>query len=177
MYRRGHIGLGLLFGAPIACIAGLGGHPLYMGVAFGMSTITSFIPDIDQRLPVLNHRGITHTVWFGIASVFVVGAGFLFLLNIPLHTRVPSSPAEILIQSPGLSVTVLVSGFAGFGSHLIGDMLTEAYDYTITPFWPVFDEPYTFGVTTADSTFWNWGFFVSGVLSVFLVIVAVASVL
>jgi hypothetical protein len=45
----------------------------------------------------------------------------------------------------------------GFISHLIGDIITEAYDYTVNPFWPVSNVAYTLSWTKADSKVWNWG--------------------
>jgi membrane-bound metal-dependent hydrolase YbcI (DUF457 family) len=78
-----------------------------------------------------------------------------------------------LAQNPLPTGIAFVGFMLGICSHLVGDMLTEAYDYTVTPFWPASSRAYTLGWTTADSTVWNWGLLASGTFALTLTAMAI----
>lgn len=166
MYRNGHIGLALLTAAPFALLSGfITGSRLGL-LLFGFAFITSSAPDIDQRLPFLSHRGCTHTIWFGIGLSLFLAAGTVLALSpilpgVTLLSGSISATSVVTDHLPLFSI-VFIGYLSGFISHLIGDILTEAYDYTVNPFWPVSDKAYTLGWTTADSTAWNWGLLILG---------------
>lgn len=75
MYRNGHVGAALLAYAPIAAIVvavGLEGLAIGGGaVAVGLASL----PDADQRVPFVSHRGVTHTVQFAVAVGVLLGVG------------------------------------------------------------------------------------------------------
>lgn len=75
MYPIGHQGAAMLFYAPLAFIvAGVGGLvPLLLG--FGVAFVLASVPDQDQRVPFISHRGITHTVWFALLVAILCGIG------------------------------------------------------------------------------------------------------
>jgi len=75
------------------------------------------------------------------------------------------SLVSLLVANWPVFIVGFVGCLAGFVSHLFGDIITEAYDYTVNPFWPVSDTAYTLGWTNADSKVWNWGLLVLGVIA------------
>lgn len=166
MYREGHIGLGLLAAAPFALLFGLTIAPQWGLLTFGFAFITSRAPDIDQRIPGLSHRGFTHTIWFGVllSSLFAVGSTLVLspVTMEPNALKGTASVVQLLTSNWSILVVAFIGCLAGFASHLLGDILTEAYDYTVNPFWPVSKKAYTLGWTKADSKAWNWGFLVLG---------------
>jgi inner membrane protein len=166
MYKEGHIGLGLLAATPFALLFGFTVAPQWGLLTFGFAFVTSRAPDIDQRLPGISHRGFTHTIWFGVLLSIFFGAGATVAL-VPIVMDAHSLRGGIsLVQLLTTNWSILMIGFtgclAGFVSHLFGDILTEAYDYTVNPFWPVSGKAYTLGWTKADSKVWNWGFLLLG---------------
>jgi len=169
MYRQGHIGLGLLVATPFAILFSFSIAPQWGLLTYGFAFITSRAPDIDQRLPLISHRGFTHTVWFGIllSLFFALGATIAlspFMLDAGSLDRL-GSLVSLLVANWPVFIVGFVGCLAGFVSHLFGDIITEAYDYTVNPFWPVSDTAYTLGWTNADSKVWNWGLLVLGVIA------------
>lgn len=149
MHREGHLGMALAVYAPIGFIAALiGGLQLaFFGgiVAAGLA----MLPDIDMRIPLVKHRGITHTAWFALAVGLVVG-----LLGFSIKSS--NGPLDSLeIGAFGSLV-----GTVSICSHLLADALTPA---GIRPYWPLYDAEYTFGVARASSPIPNYLLFVFGV--------------
>jgi inner membrane protein len=169
MYREGHIGLGLLVATPFAILFSFSIAPQWGLFTFGFAFITSRAPDIDQSLPLISHRGFTHTIWFGIllSLFFAIGATVAlspFIMDTGSLDGLDTL-ASLLMGNWEVFVIGFVGCFAGFVSHLVGDILTEAYDYTVNPFWPISNTAYTLGWTQADSKVWNWGLLVLGAVA------------
>jgi len=141
MYRTGHYGAALLVYAPVGGAllgAGFGGAALVGGaVAVGLSGL----PDVDQRIPFVEHRGATHTV------------GFLVLVGL----AVAAAGVAVARATPVEAVTVGAFGFLvgalAIGSHLLADALTPM---GIAPLWPVSDAHYTLSLTRADNAVANY---------------------
>ncbi|QLG47774.1 metal-dependent hydrolase [Natrinema halophilum] len=118
MYQEGHSGFNALLYAPFLPLVSsywsfelaLLGALLAVGVAN--------LPDLDQPLPRISHRGPTHTVWFAILVGSVAGFGTAIV--------VPSIPQAFQF---GFAV-----GTGGILAHLAGDAVTPM---GITPFAPV----------------------------------------
>lgn len=167
MYREGHIGLGLLAATPFAILFSSSIAPQWGLLTYGFAFVTSSAPDIDQRLPLVSHRGFTHTIWFGLFLSLFFGAGTAIALSPFLLDGVSfnglASISSLLVKNWPVFTVATIGCLAGFVSHLFGDILTEAYDYTINPFWPASNRAYTLGWTTADSKTWNWGLLLLGV--------------
>jgi inner membrane protein len=102
----------------------------------------AMIPDIDQRVPGISHRGPTHTVWFALAiGTLLGGAG------------------AVIGQETGVFGTAVLGAF-GFGigvltigAHLLADALTPA---GIRPFRPLSEAKYTLAITRADNAIANY---------------------
>ncbi|WP_049920277.1 metal-dependent hydrolase [Halobiforma nitratireducens] len=149
MYQTGHYGVALLAYAPLGAVVALAGSPggAIVGglVCVGLSTL----PDFDHRLPMVEHRGPTHTVAFAL----LVGAAL-------------AAAAAILVESPSPLIDVgfvafsFVVGVVSIGSHLLADALTPM---GVRPFWPVSDRHYSLGVTHAGNPVANYALFGVGV--------------
>jgi inner membrane protein len=162
MHQKGHIGASLLVYAPFGFVlAAL----TTMELAFiGAATVGSMamVPDLDMRVPLIKHRGITHTVWFA----FVVGAVFGLV-------------GVILGIQQGILSGILF-GFLAFGfgtltivSHLLADALTPM---GITPYAPVRDTKYTLDLFKAANPIANYAMLGLGGIVVAGAVVAGATV-
>lgn len=117
----------------------------------------AMLPDIDHRLPAIEHRGATHSLLFAC----VVGCGFAAVgwLLADMFTVAGISPP----------VFGFLLGFLIVGAHLVGDMLTYA---GVNYFWP-WKRTFSLSLTEANSTVANYGLLAGGV-GVTLLWVAVA---
>jgi inner membrane protein len=139
----GHAGLALLLFSPFSLIFRVIGADLdtiFMLCLFMI--VFSFLPDFDFTL-VIEHRGITHTLLFGL----IIG----FLLAILL----------------GYSYSYLgwfmgfVTGFGGIVSHLFGDLFTYQ---PFKPFYPLSNKKIAYGFFKSSNKTVNKGLFILGVV-------------
>lgn len=64
MYRNGYYGVTLVFVAPIAAVLFAVGL-VELGLLAGVGAVAlAMVPDLDQRILLVTHREITHTIWF-----------------------------------------------------------------------------------------------------------------
>ncbi|WP_369685641.1 metal-dependent hydrolase [Salinibaculum rarum] len=153
MYWKGHYGITLLLATPISAALIVTGHPSIAYLVTGLMLSTSVLPDVDRKLPLVTHRGPTHTVWFG-AGIGVLGAGF-FGNSLPPST-LPFGLSHTMF------VTIIFLGMtAGILSHLLGDIITHS---GIQPFAPLSTTTYTLHLTTAANSTLNAVLFTSGLL-------------
>ncbi|WP_436345440.1 metal-dependent hydrolase [Natronorubrum sp. FCH18a] len=118
MHRGGHIGFNALLYAPFVPLVSrywsvevaLLGAALALGVAN--------LPDIDEFLPRLPHRGPTHTVWFAVFIGVVTGGATALVA--------PSTPRTFQFG--------FVVGACSVLAHLAGDVVTPM---GISPFAPL----------------------------------------
>ncbi|MFC7131862.1 MULTISPECIES: metal-dependent hydrolase [Salinibaculum] len=148
MYRTGHSGAALLAYAPLGfatLAAGLADLAL-LGGACALALAT--LPDVDQRLPGVAHRGPTHTVWFALAVGGLVGAtGVAVAGGGPL--------AAVGVGAFGFAV-----GTLSILSHVAADALTPM---GVTPFTPFRDDHYTYDVVKAKNPVANAALLALGV--------------
>ena len=147
MHREGHYGVALLLYTPVAAIflnLGLDWYALG-GVVILLATAT--LPDIDLRIPFIQHRGITHTVWFA-AFVGLVVTSTLEFAAVPLGD--PRFPAATFC---GAVTTYSIL------THIAGDALTPM---GIRPFAPLLQTSYSARLFYSSSKPANYGFLVAG---------------
>ncbi|MFB6298176.1 MAG: metal-dependent hydrolase [Salinirussus sp.] len=153
MHREGHYGAALLAYAPIGFLTLLAGGRQLALLGAAAALALAMLPDQDQRIPGLSHRGPTHTVWFALLVGVVVGA---------LGAAVGARPAGTGFWS---LATVAAAGF-GFvvgtvtiTSHIAADALTPM---GVTPLAPFDDRHVTYDLATADNPLANYGLLVLG---------------
>jgi inner membrane protein len=159
VYRTGHQGINLLLFAPVLAALDATGHTVLGVLGTVIVFVTASLPDVDVKLPLVEHRGITHTVWAAVVVGIAVGIP-VYLLGERLATAAP----ELAVYSPtvlgayaGGVLTVSVLG------HLLGDFLTPM---GIRPFEPLSSRSYTLDVCPAASTIANWSLFGVGIAAV-----------
>jgi inner membrane protein len=149
MHREGHVGAALAAYAPIALVAAaLGFDTAAVGggvVAVGLA----MVPDWDQRIPGVKHRGPTHTVRF--AGAVSVGTAAVGAFVGYLHPELGP------IDAVGTAVFLGAVGAGTILSHIAADALTPM---GVEPFGD--GRHYSYGVCRADSTLGNYGLLVLG---------------
>lgn len=141
MYRTGHYGVALVVYAPVAFVLLAAGFEELALVGGTIVVWGAMIPDVDQRLPFVSHRGLTHTVWFALFVGLLFGVvGWL------------SGLAVAPLGRGGLAAFGFVVGTLTVGAHLVADALTPM---GIRPFAPFGAESCSLGMTRAGNPFGN----------------------
>ncbi|MDF9747061.1 metal-dependent hydrolase [Natrinema salsiterrestre] len=148
MYRDGHAGFNALLYAPFVPLVSAG-HSLELalwGAVLALATAT--LPDFDQGLPRIDHRGPTHTVWFALLIGLVTGAGTALVAR--------SSFGAGGGFSFGFGFVV---GTCGILAHLAGDVVTPM---GISPLAPVSRAHLTLGWFKSKNGRVNRAFLIAG---------------
>ncbi|MFC3958833.1 metal-dependent hydrolase [Halovivax cerinus] len=148
MYRDGHAGFNALLYAPAVPVVA-SRWSLWLAlvgavVAVGVSTL----PDFDDPLPVVAHRGPTHTVWFALLVGLAAGVGTAL-----------AAPGEPIAFQFGVVV-----GTGGILAHLAGDVVTPM---GISPFAPLWRVHVTLEWFASKNPRINRAFLIAGSASVF----------
>lgn len=150
MYREGHVGAALLAYAPVGFVVAAAGFR-FLSLIGGVGVAgLAMLPDYDQKVPGVDHRGPTHTVWFAVAVgvVGAIGGG-----------AVGASAGPV--AAVGLAAFGFVVGVVTIGSHIAADALTPA---GVRPFAPVRTRRYTYDVTKAANPIANYALLGIGVV-------------
>ncbi|WP_435361357.1 metal-dependent hydrolase [Haloarchaeobius sp. DFWS5] len=150
MYALGHLGIALLAFAPLALF--LRNRRRNHVAAAGTLTTACFatLPDIDQWLATVPHRGVTHTVWFGVALGVVLASGAA------VYGR---RSATVAVTSAGWAMLV---GTLTTIAHLTGDVVTPM---GISPLAPVVEGHVTLNLVAAANPAANQTLFTLGMLA------------
>ncbi|WP_121823467.1 metal-dependent hydrolase [Halostella salina] len=162
MYQLGHCGIALLVYAPIGAALVLAGHGFAAYVGGAVMVATATLPDCDHRLPLVEHRGPTHSVPFAL----LVGAGF----GVVGSVVAPAVDGALGVDPAAFGFAI---GCLSVATHLLGDVLTPM---GIRPLWPVSDRRYTLNLTHAKNPLANYGLFALGVLATAVTLVGLARV-
>lgn len=137
MHRSGHVGAALAAYAPVAFVAAaLGLDDLAALGALGTVGL-AMLPDVDLRIPLVAHRGPTHTVWFALLAA-AAGAVVGWTAGASAGAFVALGLAAFGGAVCGLSV----------GSHVLADALTPM---GVRPFAPVSDRRVSYDLTRASN--------------------------
>ena len=142
MYRPGHQGAALIAYAPLGLTLVVLARPTLAVVGGGLSLALASLPDVDQRLPGVTHRGGTHTLGFAVAVGTVLGGAGWLVGGV--------EPAAV-----GFAV-----GTTTVVSHLLADVITPM---GIKPFWPLSTRHYTLDICRAENTLANYALLGAGV--------------
>lgn len=151
MYRSGHLGVALLVYAPVGFLLLVSGRADLALLGEVCMLGLASLPDYDQRIPLVKHRGITHTLAFALAVGGVLGA---------VGWVVGGRPEAF--TSAELAVFGFVFGTLAIIAHLLGDVITPA---GIAPFWPLSGRNYSFRLARADNVLANYGLLALGVFA------------
>lgn len=187
MYNKGHHGISAFVYTPIAIVLVYFNQYHLAATGLAIMWLTSSLPDIDINTFIgrfLTHRGITHTVWFGLFMGLVFASGSLFvekyiipkvlaenLLSIGYFSTVlaesPLFSKNSSLFSVGLlfHLYVFVMGFIGICSHLLGDIITPS---GLRPFAPIKETKYTFNLTKAANKTSNSLIFIFGYITLIM---------
>ena len=157
MYKKGHYGAALTAYAPVGMgalavgfdVAAVGGAVVAVGL--------SMVPDVDQKLSNIPHRGPTHTVRFVVGVAVVTG-----ILGGVLGLTVTSQWSLVA----GTGVYMALVGGITIGSHIAADALTPM---GVTPFGD--DRHYSYDLWNADSTIGNYALLGLGIFSTAIALV------
>ncbi len=150
MYRNGHVGAALLAYAPIAAVVvGVGLEEVAIGGG-AVAVALASLPDADQRVPFVSHRGVTHTVQFAAAVGLLLGIGGGLV-----GASVGPGPAL------ALGAFGFVVGTVTLLSHIAADALTPM---GVEPFND--DRHYSYDVTRAANPVANYVLLGLGVVAI-----------
>lgn len=148
MYRKGHIGVSLLVFAPVGYWLVSVGEPETALLTGAVMLWLAMLPDIDHRLPVIEHRGLTHSLLFAV----LIG-GLFALAGVVLE-------GAFSVAGVSLITFGFLLGFLTVFAHLLGDTLTYA---GVNYLWPL-QRTFSFSLTRADNMAVNYGLFGLGIV-------------
>ena len=160
MYRPGHYGVALLTYAPLGLVIGLTGYEAAALVGCVLVVGLSTIPDYDYYIPMIDHRGPTHTLVFAV----LVGVGLA-----GITTAVVGE--DTAFAGLGVVAFAFTIGTVAIVSHLLADVLTPA---GIRPFWPLSNRRYTLNLVKASDSVANYLLLGLGVVAIVTVIVGIS---
>jgi inner membrane protein len=145
VYRTGHYGVALLVYAPVGFVLAAAGRPTAAVAGGGVVLALTPLPDYDQRVPFVEHRGVTHTLLFA----GVVGGG-------------TGGATGALTGAPALTALGFALGTLAVLAHLLADVLTPA---GVRPLWPLSSRSYSLSLTTAANPVANYLLLALGVFA------------
>lgn len=138
MHRTGHLGIGLVLYAPFGLALSWLGSTTAAGVCLGAMLLASTAPDFDEYVPLVSHRGLTHTVLAALFVGLVYSLGGVGLVVFDV-SGVQSGAGPIrpdrsilFVGAGGLGFLV---GAVGVLGHLAGDALTPMGVEPWRPLW------------------------------------------
>ncbi|MFA9515973.1 metal-dependent hydrolase [Halopenitus sp. H-Gu1] len=160
MYRTGHLGVSIAVYAPIGAGLFVAGADTLAVLAGAVMFWFTMLPDVDHKLPIVPHRGPTHSLVF---AVLIGGVG--------AATGTLAASEFGMTAAISLGAFGFLLGLATVLAHLLADALTPA---GVPLLWPMSGRTYSLYLWGADSTVANYGLFVGGVVTAIGVFVVVA---
>lgn len=114
----------------------------------------AMLPDVDHSLPLVPHRGPTHSLGFALLV-----AGAFAGVGLVLGSAMEFTAAAGI----GLGAFGFVVGGAAVVAHLAADVLTPSGAPLL---WPVSRRRYSLRLARADNLLWNYGLLVGGAVAV-----------
>lgn len=148
MRWSGHVGAALLAYAPLGVAATVFGAGDLAAIGALLAAGLSKLPDVDRDLPGVEHRGITHTLWFALLVGAVLG---LAGVTLGLGDGVESAAV--------VGFFAVATGIAATCSHVAADALTPV---AVRPLAPVRTTSYAAGVAPSTDPAANYALLVAG---------------
>ncbi len=167
MYRKGHIGINMMLFAPVLFIM-ISLEFVILGI-IGFISVVYFasLPDIDLKIKYLTHRGVTHTMSFGILLGIISLIVGLFGNTIFMTIGIIDTSLFNMIFISAYSFFI---GFFIVMGHIAGDVITPTgvrlfQKPNYIPNTRIFsDKNYTLCSIPAKSKMANVGFLFLGLL-------------
>lgn len=151
MHREGHYGVALLAYTPLGVVATIAGGPQLALLGGAGALALAMLPDQDQRVPGLEHRGPTHTIWFALLVGAVCGAA---------GGTLGAARGDALL-AVGLGLFAGLVGLVTMLAHIAADALTPA---GVRPLAPVDDRHVSYDVARAANPLANYALLAVGVV-------------
>ena len=152
MFKQGHLGVSMLVFGPVGYTLVARGAPVLAAVTGLVMVWFSMLPDIDHRLPILEHRGPTHSLAF---AALIGGVGWA--LGVGIETALGVGPvAGVRLSTVGFGIGALT-----VVAHLIGDTLTPA---GVPYLWPLTSRTVSLSLVGAGNPIANSGLFGLGLV-------------
>ncbi len=148
MFKKGHLGVSLLVFGPVGYMLATRGLSELAVVAGFAIVWFCMLPDVDHRLPLVEHRGPTHSLLF---AALVGGVGW----------AVGTAAETVVASSLSLSTFGFTVGALTVVAHLLGDTLTPA---GVPYLWPLSSRTFSVSLAKANSSVANSGLFGLGLL-------------
>lgn len=165
MHRSGHVGIWLLLYTPVAFVLFAADSPALAVLGGAIIFVVEPLPDRDQRVPLLKHRGFSHTIGFALLVGVVIGSlgwfvgdqAFVLVGEWLSRSRYAAIGSAVANSRSAVDETFLtVFGFAigtfAILAHLAGDVLTPS---GIRPFWPLSDQSFSLSLVQAKNPIAN----------------------
>ncbi len=150
MFKQGHLGVSMLVFGPVGYVLVARGAPELAAVTGLVMVWFSMLPDIDHRLPIIEHRGPTHSLLF---AGLIGGVGWT--VGLAIETAV-GPVAGIPLSTVGFGIGALT-----VIAHLIGDTLTPA---GVPYLWPLTGRTVSLSLVGAGNPIANSGLFGLGLV-------------
>jgi len=150
MFKQGHLGVSMLVFGPVGYALVARGLPELAAITGLVMAWFTMLPDIDHRLPIVEHRGPTHSLLFAalIGGIgWAVGTGFEAVVG-------PVGGVPLATVSFGIGALTVIA-------HLIGDTLTPA---GVPYLWPLSRRTFSLSLVGAGNSIANSGLFGLGLL-------------
>lgn len=171
MHKEGHHGTVLLVFAPVALLLASLGYVVEIAIGFMVLNSLAMLPDIDMRIPLIKHRGITHTIWFALAVGLAIGLAAAYSSTFIVFWR----PVDTVWHIAAYGLYGFLLGLLAVFGHVLGDVVTVS---GVKFFYPVSNKKYRVEnkwlnlPTLASSDLANYLFILTG-LSAFIISVVV----
>jgi inner membrane protein len=161
MYASGHYGMALLVYAPVGAVALATGHDSVALIGWAGTLALAKLPDVDRDLVLVSHRGVTHTLAFGLAVALALAGIAVAVAG--------GNPADAPVT---VALGFAIGGLA-VGSHLLADVLTPS---GVPLLWPLSSRSYTLNVARADSVVANYLLLALGIAATVAVLFGTAAI-
>lgn len=163
MLREGHVGVVLALYAPFGLALAQGGF-LSLAVTGAILVVTlATLPDVDLKIPLIEHRGVTHTIWFGVfVGVIIGGCGAVLALRNGVSGSIGIAAGMLspaMVGALGVGAFGFGVGFLAVVGHVVGDALTPM---GVRPYAPVSRASYSLDVARATNPLANYLLLVLG---------------
>ncbi len=162
VHRTGHLGIALLVAAPVGSLLVAAGAPSVALVTGAVLVSFATMPDVDHHVPLITHRGPTHSLLFAVLVGGALGVGGQLVSQSGGSNLSGLLLALDGVYGLGIGSTGFLIGFLAIVAHLLGDVLTPA---GVPLFWPS-PTAHSLNWVKSDDLICNYGLLVLGSVAV-----------